>query len=215
MQEVSTMRHPLCLFTLLALAVLSGAAAEEPITYEDHVAGILKKHCAACHGDGKQEGDLNLASFAGLMKGSGGGEIVVAGRSGGSRLVEVITAPDDGDRMPPEGDRVPREAVAMIQKWIDTGLRENAGSSAAAIRTLGFTAAAPAAAEGPGVVPGDLVSFTRAATRRAYPVLALAASPRATVEAADTQVAALEGEAAQLEHALAQWAEIGGKAGLV
>jgi len=184
MQEVSTMRHPLCLFTLLALAVLSGAAAEEPITYEDHVAGILKKHCAACHGDGKQEGDLNLASFAGLMKGSGGGEIVVAGRSGGSRLVEVITAPDDGDRMPPEGDRVPREAVAMIQKWIDTGLRENAGSSAAAIRTLGFTAAAPAAAEGPGVVPADLVSFTRAATRRAYPVLALAASPRAPVGAA-------------------------------
>jgi len=184
MHEVSTMRRPSCLFTILAVAVLGGAAAEEPITYEDHVAGILKKHCAACHGDGKQEGGLNLVSFAGLMKGSGGGEIVVAGRSGGSRLVEVITAPDDGDRMPPEGDRVPPEAVAMIQKWIDTGLRENAGSSAAAIRTLGFTPAAPAAADGPGAVPADLVAFTRAATRRAYPVLALAASPRAPVVAA-------------------------------
>jgi len=184
MHEISTMRRPSFLFAVLAVAVASGASAEDPITYEDHVAGILKKHCAACHGDGKQEGDLNLASFAGLMKGSGGGEIVVAGRSGGSRLVEVITAPDDGDRMPPEGDRVPPEAVAMIQKWIDTGLRENAGSSAAAIRTLGFKAAAPTDDGTPGAVPANLASFTRAATQRAYPVLALAASPRAPVAAA-------------------------------
>ena len=29
------------------------AEAEKPTTYEDHVATILKKHCATCHGDGK------------------------------------------------------------------------------------------------------------------------------------------------------------------
>jgi mono/diheme cytochrome c family protein len=172
------------LLVAFVLACAQSAADEPPITYEDHVAVILKKHCAACHGDGKQEGDLNLASFSGLMKGSGGGEIVIAGRSGGSRLVEVITAPDDGDRMPPEGDRVPPEAVAVIQKWIDTGLQENAGSSAAAIRTLGFKAAAPTDDGAPGAVPANLASFTRAATRRAFPVLALAASPRAPVVAA-------------------------------
>lgn len=159
-------------------------AEEKPVTFEDHVATILKKNCSTCHGDSKQEGGLSLATYAGVMKGSGGGEIVVAGRSGASRLIEVITASDEGDRMPPEGDRVPAEAVALIKRWIDTGLRENAGSSAAAMRTLGFKAGAPADDGVPGAMPANLASFTRPPTRRAYPVLALASSPRAPLVAA-------------------------------
>jgi mono/diheme cytochrome c family protein len=158
-------------------------AGEKPITYEDHVAAILKKNCATCHGDGKQEAGLNLAQYAGVMKGSGGGEIVVAGRSGASRLVEVITAEDDGERMPPDGDRVPAEAVALIRKWIDTGLRENAGSSAAAMRTLGFKAGPPQDDKGPAPLPANLPAVERAKTVRPYPVLGLAASPRAPVAA--------------------------------
>jgi mono/diheme cytochrome c family protein len=168
---------------LLWLAPLAAAADEKPITYEDHVAAILKKNCATCHGDGKQEAGLNLASYSGVMKGSGGGEIVVAGRSSGSRLIEVITAPDDGERMPPDGDRVPVDQVALIAKWIDTGLRENTGSSAAAMRTLGFKPAAPATAAGPGAVPVKLAAIERPETIRPFPVLALAASPRAPVVA--------------------------------
>jgi len=175
---------------LVVLAASAGAWAadakpdEKLITFEDHVSAILKKNCSTCHGDAKQEGSLSLTTYAGVMKGSGGGEIVVAGRSGASRLIEVITASGDGDRMPPEGDRVPVEAVALIKKWIDTGLRENAGSSVAAMRTLGFKAAAPADDGAPGAMPTNLASFTRPATRRAYPVLGLAASPRAPLVAA-------------------------------
>ncbi len=170
--------------SLLIAAVTAVASAEEkPITYEDNVAAILKKNCATCHGDGKQEGGLNLANYAGVMKGAGGGEIVIAGRSGGSRLIEVITAPDDGERMPPEGDRVPADQIAQIAKWIDTGLRENAGSSVAAMRTLGFKPAEPSTNDGPGAVPVKLASIERPQTVRPFPVLALAASPRAPVAA--------------------------------
>ena len=177
-------RLPAALVAALFLGGISLAAADEkPITYEDHVASILKKNCATCHGDGKQEGGLSLVSYAGVMKGAGGGEIVIAGRSGGSRLMEVITAPDDGDRMPPEGDRVPADQVAMIAKWIDTGLRENAGSSVAAMRTLGFKPAEPAKDDGPGALPAKLAAFERPKTVRPFPVLALAASPRAAVAA--------------------------------
>ena len=165
------------------LAAATAFADDKPITYEDHVASILKKHCATCHGDGKQEGSLSLINYAGVIKGAGSGEIVIAGRSGGSRLVEVITAPDDGERMPPEGDRVPADQVALIKKWIDTGLRENAGSSVAAMRTLGFKPTAPASNDGPAALPKDLAAFTRPEIRRPYPVLALAASPGAPVAA--------------------------------
>ncbi|MFM8891962.1 MAG: c-type cytochrome domain-containing protein [Planctomycetia bacterium] len=170
---------------LLVSGALAAAAddTEKPITYEDHVAAILKKHCATCHGDGKQEAGLNLVSYAGVMKGSGGGEIVVAGRSSGSRLVEVITATKEGERMPPDGDRMPAEAVAMIKRWIDTGLRENAGSSVAAMRTLGYQPGGAAEAAGPGAVPEGLATVERPKTVRPFPVLGLAASPRAPVTA--------------------------------
>jgi mono/diheme cytochrome c family protein len=194
MRLQSRLSLPSALPIVLAIVVLVGVLpvaaddqakeAAKPVTYEDHVAAILKKNCATCHGEGKQEGGLNLLTYAGVMKGSGGGEIVVAGRSSASRLIEVMTAPDDGERMPPEGDRVPADAVTLIKKWIDTGLRENAGSSVAAMRTLGFKPAAPTADAGPGAVPANLASFTRRETRRPYPVLALAASPRAPVAAA-------------------------------
>lgn len=183
MKPIVSFRFAACLFQVVSLATATMAADDKPITYEDHVAGILKKHCATCHGDGKQEGGLSLVNYAGVMKGAGGGEIVIAGRSGGSRLLEVITAPDDGDRMPPEGERVPTDQVALIKTWIDTGLRENAGSSAAAVRTLGFKPAAPVAAGAPGATPKNLPPIERPKTVRPFPVLALAASPRAPVAA--------------------------------
>lgn len=178
----------------LALALLTacppvvagdeGKPADKPTTWDDHVAPVLRRTCAACHGDGKQEAGLNLASYASAIKGSGGGEIVVAGRASSSRLIQVLTSTEDGERMPPDGDPLPPETIALISKWIDTGLRENAGSSAAAMRTLGFKPAGPAADAGPGAVPKDLPPVTRIATSRPYPVLALASSSRAPVLAA-------------------------------
>ncbi|MCA8985653.1 MAG: hypothetical protein KDA76_18175 [Planctomycetaceae bacterium] len=156
---------------------------DKPVTYEDHVFQIFKKSCATCHGDGKQEAGLNLATYADTIKGSGGGEIVVAGRSSSSRLIEVLTSTEDGERMPPDGAPLPAEAVELIKKWIDTGLRENAGSSAAAMRTLGFTATPRTAEVGPGAVPSNLATFHRVATVRPYPLLAIAASTRAPVVA--------------------------------
>lgn len=85
--------------------------------------------------------------------------------------------------MPPDGDRLSEETVAIIRKWIDTGLRENSGSSVAEMRTLGFKPTAPRGDDGPGVIPTDLQIVTRPATLRPYPVLALATSPLAPVAA--------------------------------
>lgn len=154
----------------------------KPINFEDNIAAIFKKSCAVCHGDGKQEAGLNLANYAAVVKGSGGGEIVVAGRSSSSRLIEVLKSTEDGERMPPDGERLSAEAVNMITQWIDTGLRENAGSSVAAMRTLGFKAA-PLVEGTQGAVPAHLPEAKLIQTHRPYPILALATSPRAPVAA--------------------------------
>ncbi|MEO8494420.1 MAG: c-type cytochrome domain-containing protein [Planctomycetota bacterium] len=164
--------------------MIARADDAKPITFDDHIAAILKKHCVQCHGESKQQSGLNFASYATLMKGGSGGEVVQAGRSGASRLVEVISAADPAERMPPKSDPVPAEQIALIKTWIDTGLRENAGSSVAAMRTLGFKPTAASQADsGPPPLPVNLPTVEKRPTHRPFPVLALAASPRAPVVA--------------------------------
>jgi hypothetical protein len=177
---------PVLVVVAAVCADARGADSGPPVTFEDNVAVILRKNCVQCHGESKQEAGLDFTSYASLMKGGGGGKVVEAGRSTASRLHQVITEADPAARMPPDADPLPADAIAMIKTWIDTGLRENAGSSAVAMRTLGFQpAVAEATADaGPPPLPESLAAVERPATQRPFPVLALAASPRAPVAAA-------------------------------
>jgi WD40 repeat protein len=167
----------------LAASAAEGAGPVKPITYDDQVAAIFKRHCFQCHGESKQKAGLDLSSFAALIKGSTGGPVVVAGRSSASRIVEVITAEDASERMPPENDPIPTDDVATIKAWIDSGLRQNAGSAAAAAATVAFVPTAPGRFDGPPPMPGELPAVDRPKTLRGFPVLALAASPRAPLAA--------------------------------
>ncbi|MFN5187819.1 MAG: c-type cytochrome domain-containing protein [Planctomycetota bacterium] len=109
---------------VVALSIsMTSFAQENGVTYDQQVASILKSKCGTCHGDGKQESGLSVTSYAGIIKGSGSGPIVVAGQSSTSRLVEVVSTDDESQRMPPEGDRLNDAQIATIKKWIDTGLR--------------------------------------------------------------------------------------------
>ena len=176
----------IALGTIGFFATVTRGEESKSVTFEESIAAVLRMNCVQCHGEAKQEAGLNFASFSGVMKGGSGGAVVVAGRSSASRLVEVITAEDPAERMPPDNDPLAAADIAMIKTWIDTGLRENAGSSAAQMRTLGFKpAAAQQAGDAPPPVPeaGKLPAFERRKTIRPYPVLALAASPRAPLAA--------------------------------
>ncbi|MFM8891651.1 MAG: c-type cytochrome domain-containing protein [Planctomycetia bacterium] len=185
MRTASARPHIWAILFLVATAAAPAAETAAPITFEDHVAVILRKNCVQCHGEGKQESGLNFMSYQSLLKGGSGGKVVEAGRSSASRLYGVITEADPGARMPPDADPLPAEAIAMIKQWIDTGLRENAGSAAMAVRTLGFKPATAevAADAGPPPVPVGLAAVERPAIRRPFPVTALATSPRAAVAA--------------------------------
>ncbi len=155
----------------------------KPVTYDDHIAAIFKRHCLQCHGESKQESGLSLASYAAVIKGGSGGEVVVAGRSNGSRLIKLITAADPDERMPPDNDALPADQIALIKSWIDTGLRQNTGSKPAAARTMGFQPSPTPTNDGPPPMPETLPSFQRKTTIRPFPILALATSPRAPLVA--------------------------------
>lgn len=169
---------------VVALSIsMTSSGQENGVTYDQQVASILKSKCGTCHGDGKQESGLSVTSYAGIIKGSGSGPIVVAGQSSASRLVEVVSTDDESQRMPPEGDRLNDAQIATIKKWIDTGLRENAGSSAAQLRTLGFKPMATDGSNAYGPVPSGLPTLIKPQLRRPFPIVSLAASSRAAVVA--------------------------------
>ena len=112
------------LASTVALALACGAlrAAEQPLTFEQHVRPILKVHCFQCHGEEeKHEGNLDLRLTRLLVKGGDSGPAIVAGKSGESFLVERLAAGE----MPPEGKGKPLAArdLATIRTWIDQGAK--------------------------------------------------------------------------------------------
>ncbi|HET6879112.1 MAG TPA: c-type cytochrome domain-containing protein [Pirellulales bacterium] len=185
----------ICALVLPLLACLSGAparAAEQAgPNYDDHIKPILRQYCFKCHGDDKQEADLNVQAYTSLMRGAGSGKVVEAGRSSQSVLFQAITNADADARMPPNSPPLPKEKVELIRQWIDSGLRESAGSkSLAKGSAFDFTPADTAADKPAGspAMPQELPDVAVPEVKRPLAVLNLDASRWAPLVA----VAALE-----------------------
>ena len=80
---------------------------------------LLKSKCGECHGPTSQKGELALHTPALIQKGSESGAVIVAGKSGKSRLFELVKQGE----MPPEGKGKLSDAeVELIRRWIDGGV---------------------------------------------------------------------------------------------
>ncbi len=172
--------------TAISLSLSAGlvqAQEEKSATYDDDVALIFKRHCLQCHGESKQEAGLNLASYAGVIKGGSGGDAVVAGRSSASLIFKAITAKDPEERMPPKSDPLPEEQISLIKAWIDGGVRQSIDSKAKASPGMTFKPALGTAIDGPAAMPDNLPVVNSTKTLRPFPILALATSPRAPLAA--------------------------------
>lgn len=181
------------LFLIVCLLTASPVLADERtvaddgdvISYEDHIKPILRQHCLKCHGNDKQEADINLQAYAALLRGGSSGKIVEAGRSSQSLLFKAITNPDDDARMPPNSPPIPEERIALIRKWIDSGLKETVDSkSMTAERDLSFKPSADAGAR-PAIpaMPEQLPDIEVPETLRPLAVLAMDTSPWAPLVA--------------------------------
>ena len=177
---------------VLALLCLSGARADEPqreVTrpnFNDHIKPILRQHCWKCHGDDKQKADLNLQNYASALRGGSGGPVLEAGRSSQSRLFQALTERDADARMPPKSPPLARAKIDLIRRWIDTGLRESAGSqSMVKARDLTFEPRTGVGTKpaGPPAMPLDLETIAVPERKRPFPVLAVDSSPWAPLVA--------------------------------
>lgn len=164
---------------------ISGSAvradANKP-TYEEDVLPVLKTACINCHGNDKQRGGLNLATFSATMEGGSSGAVVNPGDPDKSRLY-TLSAHIEEPKMPPNGSKMDDGKLKLLRTWIEQGARENAGSKMAAPAKpktdIGLNSVVKGRPEGPPPmpIPGKLGLEPVVQARRPGAILAMAASP--------------------------------------
>ncbi len=127
----SAAAHPvlLCACLLLSPRLLAQDASPDFVT---HIAPILAKHCTSCHNAEDVEGELNLETYEGLLKGGEKGAAIVAGKSAESRLIRLVTR-QEKPYMPPGKRQSPGEReIALLRAWIDAGATMSSGAPSTA-----------------------------------------------------------------------------------
>ena len=103
-----------------------GGCGGEPTDWEDS-RPLLRKHCTVCHSAKNVKeidvsGGLALDTLEALRKGSA--QPVVAAKSAASLLVKLLETTDAKKRMPLDANPLPQETIAVIRRWIDSGMPE-------------------------------------------------------------------------------------------
>lgn len=93
---------------------------DELVTY-DQVQPIFRKHCLNCHNEDETRGGLSLSGLDKIEAGSTSGDVVVPGVPEES-LLYLVTAHLENPKMPPNKPKIPAREIAIIEKWIKTGL---------------------------------------------------------------------------------------------
>ena len=164
----------------LAVIQFSSSAADKPpekVTYEEHLKPLMRNSCLNCHNPEKHKAGLDMTTYQGLMQGSDNGKVIVPGDAEKSLLFRVCSYAEE-PKMPPKSDKLSDAELALIQKFIELGALENAGSKAVAMK-----GAAPAviasdekAPDGPPPMPKDFLLEPVLRAARAGQIAALAAS---------------------------------------
>lgn len=113
---------------------LALVACDRSVSYSKDVWRILEANCIECHsgnGEGIVASGLDLGSYAGLMRGTRLGRVVVPGSSEASSLYLVVAHKTDPKiQMPPHhpeslaegrGGALTEAEIETIRAWIDGG----------------------------------------------------------------------------------------------
>jgi WD40 repeat protein/mono/diheme cytochrome c family protein len=133
--------------TLLALALADStlAADTRPVSYYKDIVPLFKRSCTGCHHPGKLKGQLDLTTYEAFKKGGKHGPGFVASKPKESIIVEQISGSEPS--MPKEGDPLTKEEVALIERWIEEGAKDDTPADAGS-----FKLAAPPSYRVPPVI---------------------------------------------------------------
>ncbi|EKJ99267.1 protein containing planctomycete cytochrome C domain protein [Rhodopirellula baltica SH28] len=93
-----------------------------PVDFVRDIQPIFRDNCFECHAGTTEEGGLNLGIKAKAFQGGDSDEVILAGNSQDSLLIELVSGGKDNALMPPEGSEpLTDEQVALLRAWIDQG----------------------------------------------------------------------------------------------
>lgn len=112
---------------LSTMAVTSVWAESQKMSFKEDVFPILERRCLACHkpdGEGAKTSGLLLDSYAGVMKGTNNGPVVIPGKTLTSNLL-VLVEGKAAIRMPHKERALTKCEVDILHKWIAQGAKDN------------------------------------------------------------------------------------------
>jgi hypothetical protein len=104
-------------------------AADEQVSFKEDILPLLKWRCAGCHegsGEGIQKSGLDLSSYAGVMKGTKFGKMVIAGDPDSSNFMRLLDWRVSREiRMPHGKKQLSSCDRNSIRTWIRQGAKDN------------------------------------------------------------------------------------------
>ncbi|HXJ41842.1 MAG TPA: PSD1 and planctomycete cytochrome C domain-containing protein, partial [Bryobacteraceae bacterium] len=137
-------------------------------TFETSVLTIFQANCVPCHGSAVKMRELDLSTFAGVMKGGDDGPVVTPGKPQESRLYEMVQK----GVMPKGGKPLPPGEIASIREWIEGGARSRSATPNSSIGAVTEEDVLPifllrcSPCHGPRRQDGGLALHTKAAILR-------------------------------------------------
>ncbi len=98
------------------------AASSAPVDFVRDIQPIFEASCVQCHARGKEKGGFSLETRADFLEGGDAGAPAVAGKSGESLVVDMISGLDPETVMPKKGKRLTAQQVSVFRAWIDQGM---------------------------------------------------------------------------------------------
>ncbi len=116
----------LCLFPL----AMAACNFEPAVSFSQDVKPIIEQNCTKCHqpgGEGEVASGFNMTSYAGLMKGTRFGPMIIAGDTEGSNMLVLMEGRADPSISMPHGQQKPvsKEDIQTIRLWIGQGAKNN------------------------------------------------------------------------------------------
>jgi hypothetical protein len=133
-------RRPLLLMSVAALGIgmvtsvgilnaPNACAAEDIVSFKDDILPLLKWRCASCHepgGAGYEKSGLDLTSYAGVMKGTKFGPMIIPRDPESSNLMLLLDwRASPALRMPHGTKQLSSCDRGSIRTWIRQGAKDN------------------------------------------------------------------------------------------
>ncbi len=117
--------------------------AARKVVFAQDIKPIFEASCVKCHGRGRSKGGFQIDSRATLLRGGDDGPAVNPGKSGESRLIELVAGVDPDNVMPRKGKRLTSEEIGLLRAWIDQGVSWDRGITFARPAPLNLEPPAP------------------------------------------------------------------------